>query len=69
MKLHKTLHPTNFLKLVDKMYQYEIDPASIVEDREQASIRPQTDGQTDEVKPVYPLRLRYAWDIIIPLTF
>ena len=34
MKLHKTLHPTNFLKLVDKMYQYEIDPASIVEDRE-----------------------------------
>ena len=51
------------------MYQYEIDPASIAEDREWAPIRPQTDGQADEVKPVYPFQLRCAWDIIIPWTF
>ena len=61
----QTLHPTHFLKLLDKMYQYEIDPASIAEDREWAPIRP----QTDEVKPVHPFQLRCAWDITIPWRF
>ena len=30
----KTSHATHFLKLLDKMCKYEMDPASIVEDTE-----------------------------------
>ena len=30
--LQKPLHATHFLKLLDKMCKYEMDPASIVED-------------------------------------
>ena len=37
---------------------YEMDPASIVEETERTQFCPQTDGQTngrtDDVKPVYP---------------
>ena len=40
--IKKNLHVTHFLKLLDKMCKYEMDPASIV------------DGRTDKVKPVYP---------------
>ena len=50
----KTLHVTHLLKLLDKMYKYEMDPASIVEVTERTRLCPQTDGQTDYVKPVYP---------------
>ena len=61
-KNKKTLHMIHLLKLLDKMCKYEMDLASIVEDRERTRFCPQTDGpmdrQTDKVKPVYPLQLR-----------
>ena len=40
-------HVTPLLTLLDKMYKYEIDPASIMEDIEQTQFHPQTDRQTD----------------------
>ena len=43
----------------------EMDPASIVEDTEWTPFCPQTDGQMDKVKPVYPLQLRWAGGILI----
>ena len=53
------LHTTHLLKLLDKMCKYEMDPMSIVEDTERTRFCPQRDrrmdGQTDKVKPVYPL--------------
>ena len=39
----------------DVMYEYEMDPASILKDTEQTPFCPQTDRLTDMVKPVYPL--------------
>ena len=44
----------DLLNLLDKMYKYEMDPASTVEDTEQTQFCPQMDGRTDKVKPVYP---------------
>ena len=46
--LEKTLHATQLLKLLDKMYKYGMDQMSIVEDTERTLFCPQTaDGQTD----------------------
>ena len=45
---------THLLKLLDKMHKYEMYPASIVEDTERTRFRAQTDGRTDNVKPIYP---------------
>ena len=61
---YKPHHMTHLLKLVDKMCEYEMDPAgsSTVEDTERT--RPQTDrqtdGQMDKVKPVHPLQLHWV---------
>ena len=56
--LQQTLQTTHRLKLLDKMYEYKMDPTSLFEDKEQTRFRPGTDGQTggqtDSVKPVYP---------------
>ena len=38
--LQITLHATHVLELLDKMYKYDIDSASIVEDTEQTGFRP-----------------------------
>ena len=38
---------THLLKLLDEMCKYEMDPTSIVEDREWTRFCPQTDGRTD----------------------
>ena len=35
------------------MCKYEMDPGSIVEDKERTRLCPQTDRRTDKVKPVY----------------
>ena len=51
----QTLHATHLLKLLDKMYKYEMDSTGIIEDTERTRFCPQTDRQTDKVKPVYPL--------------
>ena len=40
--------------LLEKIYKYEMDPASIFEETEQTRFHPQMDGQTDNMKPVYP---------------
>ena len=56
--LHETLHATHLLKLLDKMYKYEMDPTKPVgaTERTRGAGRTdgQTDGRTDGVKPVYP---------------
>ena len=44
---HKTQHATHLLKLVDKMYQYEMDLPGIVEDTERTRFCPQTDRGMD----------------------
>ena len=46
--LQKHLHATHLLGLLSKMCKYQMDLVSIVE------VTERTDGQTDEVKPVYP---------------
>ena len=44
----KKIHATYLLKLLDKMCNYEIDLASIVEDAERTRFCPQTDRRTDK---------------------
>ena len=48
--LQYTLHVTHFLKLLDKMYKYEMDQTRTVE----ATERTRDAGRTDGVKPIYP---------------
>ena len=54
----KNLHATHFLKLLDKMYKYEMDPTRTVgateRTRDAGRMDGQTDGRTDGVKPIYP---------------
>ena len=61
----KTLHATQFLKLLDKMCKFEMDTANIVEDTEQTRFCPQTDRRKDKVNPVYSFQLRWEGGIII----
>ena len=46
----KKLHATHLLKLLDKMYKYEMDPTKTVG----ATERTLNAGRTDGVKPMYP---------------
>ena len=48
--LQETLHATHLLKLLDKMYEYEMDPTRTVRTTE----RTRDAGRTDGVKPIYP---------------
>ena len=48
--LHATLYATHLLKLLDKMYKYEMDPTRTVGATEQT----RDAGQTDGLKPIYP---------------
>ena len=43
----KTLHATHLLKVLDKMYKYEMDPTRTVGATEQTRDAGQTDRQTD----------------------
>ena len=45
--LQQTVHTTYVLKLLDKMYKYEMDPTRIVGATEQTRDAGQTDGRTD----------------------
>ena len=45
--LQKTLHATHLLKLLDKMYKYEIDPTRTVGTTERTPDAGWTDGRTD----------------------
>ena len=40
------MHDTHLLMLLDKMYQYEMESVSIVEDIGRTRFRPQADGGT-----------------------
>ena len=60
-KKKKTLHSTDILKLLEKLYKYEMDPASIVEDAKRGWFHPQTNGR---VKLVYPLSTLVKQSII-----
>ena len=55
--LQKTLHATHLLKLLDKMYKYEIDPTRTVGATERTRNDGRTDWGTDGVKPIYPQQL------------
>ena len=56
--LQETLHKTNPLKLLDKMYKYEMDPSKTVGTTERTQGAGRTDGRTnrwtDGVKPIHP---------------
>ena len=57
--LQETLHATHLLKLLYKMYKYEMDPTKTVEATERTRDAGQTrdgrtDRRTDGVKPIYP---------------
>ena len=58
MILQETPHATHPLKLLNKMYKYEMDPTKTVgateRTRDAGRTDGQTDGRTDGVKPVYP---------------
>ena len=70
----KTLHATHLLKLLDKMYKYEMDPTRIVgatertpdAGRTDGRADGRTDGRTDGVKPIYPQQLRCRYNEIEP---
>ena len=47
LRFKKNWHATHLLKLLNKMFKYEMDPASMVEDTERTQFHPQTDGQMD----------------------
>ena len=62
--LQETLHATHLLKLLGKMYKYEMDPTRTVgatertcgagRTRDRGGTDGRTDRRTDEVKPIYP---------------
>ena len=58
----QTLHATHFLKLLDQMCKYEIDPMSIVEDTERIRFCRQTEGRTDGQgeTSIPPFQLRWS---------
>ena len=68
--LKQFLHMTHFLKLLDKMCKYEMDPTSIVEDTERTRFCPQTHGRTDGrtdgqgETSIPPFQLRWSGGII-----
>ena len=69
--LQETWHTTHLLKLLDKMYKYEMDPTRTVEATEQTRDAGRTrDGQTDgrtEWNQYTPQQLRCAGGKIIQL--
>ena len=63
--LQETLHSTHLLKLLDKMYEYEMDPTGTVGATERMQ-NGRTDGrmdgwtsrEMDGVKPIYPSKIQ-----------
>ena len=47
-KCYFTRNTPSEVKLLDKMYKYEMGPASIVEDTERTWFRPQMNGRKDK---------------------
>ena len=45
--MQKHLQATHLLNMLDKMYKYEMDPVSIVEDTERTRFHLQMDGKMD----------------------
>ena len=66
--MQETLHVTHLLKLLDKMYKYEMDQIRTVGTTERTQDAGRTggqmDGRTDGVKPIYPQQLHCVWGII-----
>ena len=74
--LQETLHATHILKLLSKMYKYEMNPTRTVGATEQTRDAERMDGQTDGrtdgwmdrrmdgVKPIYPQPIRGSGGII-----
>ena len=61
--LQETLQATHLLKLLDKMYKYDMDPIRTVGTTERTRDGGRTDGLTDGVKPI-PLQLHCVEGII-----
>ena len=63
--LKETLHATHLLKMLDKMYKYEMDPTKTVgvteRTRDAGRTDGRTDGWTDGVKPIYPPTTLLCW--------
>ena len=57
--LQQTLHATHLLKLLDKMYKYEMDPTKTVGATERTRDTGRTDGRT-EWNQYTPQQLRCA---------
>ena len=55
--LPDTLHTTHLLKLLDKIYKYEMDPTRTAGATERTGDAGWTDGRMDGVKPIYPQQL------------
>ena len=69
--LPETLHGTHLLKLLNKMYEYEMDPTKTVGATERTRDAGRTDGQTDgrtEWNQYTPQQLRCEGGIIIVRT-
>ena len=56
--LQETLHTTHLLKLLDKMYKYEMDPTRTVGITELTRDVGQTDGQSEPPHNIFVLRIR-----------
>ena len=67
--MQQTLHLTHLLKLLDKMYKYEMDPTRTVgateRTRDVGRTDKQMDRRTDGVKPVYPPTTLLCRSIIV----
>ena len=61
--LPETFHATHFLKLLDKMYKYEMDPTGTVDAIEWTRDAGRMDGLMDGVKPIYPLNNFVVWEV------
>ena len=57
--MQKSFHWTRLLGLLDVMYKYEMDPASILKDTEQTPFCPQTDRLTDMQTEYSTTPIRY----------
>ena len=61
--LQETLHTTHILKLLGKMYIYQMDPTRTVGATELIRDGGRTDGRTDGVKPIYQKNIWLCWGV------
>ena len=65
VEFSKQFNTRHILKSVDKIYEYKMDPVSIVEDAERTFFCQQTDRRADTVKPVCSPKCAACMSVII----